>query len=252
MKVENMKYLLFVLLLVVVLITAGCTSGNQNVVAAPTATPSPTITTIPTIIQTPIQTIISTTVTPDVTIIKNVTVKPTVIPDTTIIDDIVFLTFADRFVSIKYPNTWTVEATSEHDLELTRLTNNKLVNQVTIYNPGKTVAYNITTWDIGVNAWRISDQNDWVYDQVRWQFPEYDPKSITGIDRKCLIDNIHTCLKQTVTIPNKAKLFKYWTVTLRYGYAFELSSSDATTYDAYKNLGEYMTNTVKISDTRTT
>ena len=251
MKVGNMKYLLFVLLLVAVLITAGCTSGNQNVVAAPTPTPAPTITTIPITTPTLIQTTV-TTVTPNVTIVKNVTVKPTAIPDTTVIDDIVFSTFADKFVSIKYPNTWTVETASEHDLDLTRLTNNKLMNQVTIFNPGKTVTYNITTWDIGTNAWRISYPDDWVYDRVRWQFPEYDPKSITGIDRHCSIDKIQSCLKHTVTIPNGIKLFKYWTVTLHYGYAFELSSPDAATYDDYKNLGEYMTNTIKISDTRTT
>ena len=283
MKVENMKYLLFVLLLVVVLITAGCTSGNQNVVAAPTATPSPTITTIP--ITTP--TLIQTTVTPDATIIKNVTAKPTTIPDTTVIDDIVFSTWSDRFVSIKYPNTWTAENRSAYNFTMLCLQqfprmfylNNctvdfgsqkckpvrdfcyKWFNEeitkpttpwVTISNPDKTVAYKIMTENIGTNAWRMIETNDWIYEEVQAQFPEHYSQDITGIDRGCSVDGISSCRKYTVTIPNEIKLFRYRTVTLHYGYTFELSSSDATTYDAYKNLGEYMTNTVKISDTRTT
>jgi len=286
MKVKNMKYLLFVLLLVVVLITAGCISGNQNVVAAPTATPASTITIIPTIIPTLIQTAVITG-TPNVTIVKNVTAKPTAIQDTAVIDDIVFSTWLDRFVSIKYPNTWTAENRSAYNSTMLCLQefprmfylNNctvdfgsqkckpvrdfcyKWFNEeitkpttpwVTISNPNKTVAYKVSVEKIGTGAWIINENPVWVYEEVQAQFPNNDPRSITGLDKECSIDGISSCMKYTVTIPNIIKLFRYKTVTSHYGYTFELSSANATIFDNYKNLGEYMTNTIEISDTRTT
>ena len=107
-------------------------------------------------------------------------------------------------------------------------------------------------WDIGANSWRMDERTQWWYDEVQSQFPEHSSRSITGYDKYCAIDNLRTCMKYTVTIPNEIKLFRYRTCTLHYGYTFELISTDTEVYDAYKNLGEYMTNTVKISDTRTT
>ena len=47
MKVENMKYLLFIVLLVAVILTAGCVSENKKTVITPTQT-----TTVPTIVVT--------------------------------------------------------------------------------------------------------------------------------------------------------------------------------------------------------
>jgi hypothetical protein len=244
-----MKYLIIVILLAAVLITAGCTRSNQNVVAAPTATPAPTITTISTLIQTTV-----TTATPNVTIIKNVVVKPTAIQESTVIDNITFLTFNNGKVSIKYPSTWVANETMTADETMTlRYYNNKIpLRGFTITNPDKTVMYTVSIWSIGTNAWRMNENIIWVYNEVGEQFPDYVPESITMVDKRCSIDGIYSCVKYTVTIPTGIKLFRYRTVTLRYGYMFELSSANATIFDNYKNLVEYMTNTIEISDTRTT
>lgn len=245
-----MKYLIFVILLLAVLITAGCTSETPKVVAAPTITTIQTTipTTAPTTIQTPNPSIIANKT-------KNVTaaptVKPTIIPDVTDISSITFAKWSNGILSMDYPNTWTIETKTENNIKLPWRTGNKFLNRIEISNPAKTVAYTITVWDVGTGAWKMNQYDKWLLSEVQYQFAGVAPQSITGFGGLCSIDGIQpiNCMKYTVTTP-KMKLFRYRAVTLRYGYTFELISTSPTKYDAYENLGEYMTNTIKLSDMR--
>jgi len=227
-----MKYLIFVILLVAVLITAGCTSEKPNVVAAPTITTIQT--TIPTTIPTTIQTTIPT-ITPNVTKMITVTptVKPTVITDVTDVNSIRFTRWSGELISMDIPNTWTVDKTGYYS--------------TTFSPPSKAVTYKISQFGLGSGNWEINRGNQWYYDLVSAEFPKYDARSITGVTiEKSIagVDSKHAA-KYTVTTP-EVKLFRYIAAKGNVGYEFELMSTSPSKFDAYENLGEYMTNTITI------
>jgi hypothetical protein len=250
-----MKHSLFIVLLIAILMTAGCVRENRNTDVTPTGIPTQTPTTMPTTTM-PTTTLTVVTrnttpaVTPNETITQTVTVKPTPIPDVTAIDAITFLTWSDELFSISYPNTWTVEQKTENETKNLGNTKNKLFKRFVFYNPGRTVAYTITIWDIGVGPWVLDESDRWWLEDVQAQFPTYNAMAITGFTKNCALSGLNrrNCMRYTVTTP-EIKLFRYIACTLRYGYTFELIS-DPVKYDMYENLGEYMTGTIKLSDTK--
>ncbi len=177
----------------------------------------------------------------NVTVQKTVQVAQTPVVKATLenvdIESMEFIKYNNNIVELTYPKEWNVTKSN---------------NFISITNPSKIVFYNITIVDLYSNAWRVNDRTQWYYDEIQRRFPKYDPRRISGIDKQCSIDGITSCLKYTVTIPNKEVVVVYTTCSLHYGYQLEFSTSNTSVFNHYKNVGDYMTGMVKIKDIRTT
>jgi hypothetical protein len=175
------------------------------------------------------------------------------------IESMEFVRYDNGIVEVMYPKKWNVtEVTYDKTYYRDPKTNSttwedKFKKYAIFSSPTKGVNYTVTIWEIEANSWRVNPTDYGIYEYYRqYYYPEYDIRSISNIDRSgCDIDGTQTCFKLNVHAPNETLLI-WHTVTLHYSYDFELSAPNTSVFNHYKNVGDYMTGTVKIKDIRTT
>ena len=146
---------------------------------------------------------------------------------------LVFKTFSNQLYSIRYPENWTVE---EHAAE----------HITVLKSPGGQITYTLTAIPQEPNAWVVKTDRDTYVDDVAADYPGYFPDSIMRDFGHCPFGDIRSCMQYSVYLPDGRYAKKVFIATMHYGHVFRIQCPD----DRCRNLGEYMTNSIQVKDTR--
>jgi len=235
---KNYSGIFLIFLCIAVIFSAGCTS--QQVLTASTPSPTP-LTSIPTTVITPeITTSIIPTITPNVTITTNITPTfttpvPTIQQKPEILDPniLVFKTFSNQYYTMLYPEQWTFE---ESNLTLSTVFKNK----------NGQITYTLTPDPVVADLWVIKTDRAPFLKDVSYDYPEYIPENIMRDFGHCFVGDTRSCTEYSVYLPDGRYSKKVFIATMHFIYEFRIQCPD----DSCKNLGVYMTNSIRVKDRR--
>jgi hypothetical protein len=228
---------------------SGCissaTSNTAPVLVSTTPTP---ITSIPTSTITPELTPLIILESPSVTITANITqipitIVPTTEPEPEILDPdvLIFKTYTNEYYSILYPEQWTV--IDENSTSSTIFTSK---NATIFTSKNNQINYTLTTTYLGADSWYVKSEPAPFLKDVKLDYPEYLPENIMRDLGHCSVSDTRSCTQYSVYLPDGSYSKKFFIVTLHFIYEFRIQCPN----DSCKNLGIYMTNSIKVKDTK--
>ncbi len=90
-----------------------------------------------------------------------------------------------------------------------------------------------------------TDRDTYVND-LSGDYPGYRADTIMRDFGSCSVGDTRSCMQYAVYLPDGSYAKKVFIATMHYGHVFRIQCPD----DRCKNLGEYMTNSITVKDTR--
>jgi hypothetical protein len=146
---------------------------------------------------------------------------------------LVFTPYANQYYTIRYPEQWTVEENAPAHTTVFKSTRGQ-------------ITYTLTATPHEANAGGIKTDKETYLNDVAGNYPDYSPDTIMRDFGRCSFADTSTCIQYSVYLPNEGYAKKVFIDTTHYGHVFRIQCPD----DRCKNLGEYMTNSVTVKDTR--
>jgi hypothetical protein len=232
---ENYSGIFLIFLCIVVIFSAGCTSQTVPSTSTPSPTPTTSIPTIvPTTILTTIPTLLPVSTTPNIT--PNFTSPvPTIQQKPEILDPnlLVFKSFSNQYYTMLYPEQWTFE---ENNYTLSTVFKNK----------NGQITYTLTPDPVVADVWVIKTDKATFLKDVSSDYPEYLPENIMRDFGHCFVGDTRSCTEYSVYLPDGRYSKKVFIATMNFIYEFRIQCPD----DSCKNLGVYMTNSIRVKDRR--
>jgi hypothetical protein len=146
---------------------------------------------------------------------------------------LVFKTYSNQYYTIRYPDQWTVEETVPAHTTVLK----SVQGQIT---------YSLTAIPQTANAWSVKTDKETYVNDLAGDYPGYSPESILRDFGSCSVGDTRSCMQYSVYLPDGRYAKKVFIATMHYGHVFRIQCPD----DRCKNLGEYMTNSITVKDTR--
>jgi len=146
---------------------------------------------------------------------------------------LVFKTYANQYYTFRYPEQWTVE---ENAAEHTTI----------LKSPQGQITYSLTAVPTEANAWVVKTDRETYLNDVAIDYPGYSSDTIMRDFGRCSFSNTGSCMQYSVYLPEGSYAKKVFIATMHYGHVFRIQCPD----DRCKNLGEYITNSITVKDTR--
>jgi hypothetical protein len=146
---------------------------------------------------------------------------------------LVFKTYSNQYSTIRYPEQWTVEENAP--------------DHTTVFKSSQgQITYTLIATLHEANAGGITTDKETYLNDVAGDYPDYSPDTIMRDFGRCSFADTSTCMHYSVYLPDGSYAKKVFIDTTHYGHVFRIQCPD----DRCKNLGEYMTNSIKVKDTR--
>ena len=146
---------------------------------------------------------------------------------------LVFKPYANQDYSFRYPEQWTVEE-------------NAPAHTTVLKSPRGQITYTLTAIPHEANAWVVRTDKETYVNDLAIDYPGYSADSIMRDFGRCSFGNTGSCMQYSVVLPDGSYAKKVFIATMHYGHIFRIQCPD----DRCKNLGEYMTNSITVKDTR--
>jgi hypothetical protein len=146
---------------------------------------------------------------------------------------LVFKTYSNQLYTIRYPEQWTVEE-------------NAPAHTTVLKSPQGQITYTLTAIPHEANAWVVKTDKETYVNDLLGDYPGYSPDSIMRNFGSCSVGDTRSCMQYSVYLPVGSYAKKVFIATMHYGHVFRIQCPD----DRCKNLGEYMTNSITVKDTR--
>jgi hypothetical protein len=132
-----------------------------------------------------------------------------------------------------YPEQWTFE---ESNLTLSTVFKNK----------NGQITYTLTPDPVVADLWVIKTDRAPFLKDVSYDYPEYIPENIMRDFGHCFVGDTRSCTEYSVYLPDGRYSKKVFIATMHFIYEFRIQCPD----DSCKNLGVYMTNSIRVKDRR--
>ena len=146
---------------------------------------------------------------------------------------LVFKPYSNQLYAIRYPDSWTVEE-------------NAPAYTTVLKSPQGWITYTLTAIPQEANAWVVKTDKETYVNDLKADYPGYSPDSIMRDFGRCSFGNTGSCMQYSVVLPDGSYAKKVFIATMHYGHVFRIQCPD----ERCKNLGEYMTNSITVKDTR--
>jgi hypothetical protein len=146
---------------------------------------------------------------------------------------LVFTPYANQYYTLRYPEQWTVEENAPAHTTVFKSTQGQ-------------ITYTLTATPHEANAGGIKTDKETYLNDVAGDYPGYSPDTIMRDFGRCSFADTSTCIQYSVHLPDGKYAKKVFIDTTHYGHVFRIQCPD----DRCKNLGEYMTNSITVKDTR--
>ncbi len=146
---------------------------------------------------------------------------------------LVFTPYSNQYYTLRYPEQWTVE---EHASARTTM----------LKSAEGRITYTLTAIPQEANAWVVKTDRDTYVNDLTGDYPGYSPESIMRDFGRCSFGNTGSCMQYSVYLPDGSYAKKVFIATMHYGHVFRIQCPD----ERCRNLGEYMTNSITVKDTR--
>jgi hypothetical protein len=146
---------------------------------------------------------------------------------------LMFRPYANQYYTFRYPEQWTVEE-------------NAPAHTTVLKSPQGQITYTLTAIPQEMNAWVVRTDKETYVNDLAGDYPGYAPESIMRDFGSCSVGDTRSCMQYSVYLPDGRYARKVFIATMRYGHVFRIQCPD----DRCKNLGEYMTNSITVKDTR--
>jgi hypothetical protein len=146
---------------------------------------------------------------------------------------LVFKTYSNQYYTFRYPEQWTVE---ENAAEHTTI----------LKSPQGQITYSLTAVPTEANAWVVKTDKETYLNDVAGDYPGYSPDTIMRDFGRCSAGDTRSCMQYSVHLADGSYAKKVFIATIHYGHVFRIQCLD----DRCKNLGEYITNSITVKDTR--
>jgi len=160
---------------------------------------------------------------------------PTPLTQPEIIDPnvLVFKTYSNQYYTFRYPEQWTVEETAPAHTTVLRSAQGQ-------------ITYTLTAIPLVANAWFVKTDKETYVNDLAGDYPGYRADTIMRDFGRCSFSDTSSCMHYSVVLPDGSYAKKVFIATMNYGHVFRIQCPD----DRCKNLGEYMTNSITVKDTR--
>ena len=156
-------------------------------------------------------------------------IKPEIVDPTML----VFKTYSNQYATIRYPEQWTVEE-------------NAPARTTVLKSVQGQITYTLTAIPHEANAWVVKTDRETYVNDLSGDYPGYSPDTIMRDFGRCSFSDTGSCMHYSVYLPDGSYAKKVFIATMHYGHVFRIQCPD----DGCKNLGEYMTNSITVKDTR--
>jgi len=146
---------------------------------------------------------------------------------------LVFKTYSNQLFTIRYPEKWTVEE-------------NAPAHTTVLKSPQGQITYTLAAIPHEANAWVVKTDKETYVNDLLGDYPGYSPDNIMRNFGSCSVGDTRSCMQYSVYLPVGSYAKKVFIATMHYGHVFRIQCPD----DRCKNLGEYMTNSITVKDTR--
>jgi hypothetical protein len=147
---------------------------------------------------------------------------------------LMFNTYSNQYYTILYPELWTVEE-------------NAPAHTTVLKSAQGQITYTLTAIpQMAANAWVVRTDKESYLDDLEGDYPAYPPDTLMRDFGRCSFSDTSSCMHYSVYLPDGSYAKKVFIATIHYGHIFRIQCPD----DRCKNLGEYMTNSITVKDTR--
>ena len=146
---------------------------------------------------------------------------------------LVFKTYSNQYYTIRYPELWTVEE-------------NAPAHTTVLKSAQGRITYTLTAIPHEANAWVVKTDRDTYVNDLSGDYPGYRADTIMRDFGSCSVGDTRSCMQYAVYLPDGSYAKKVFIATMHYGHVFRIQCPD----ERCKNLGEYMTNSITVKDTR--
>jgi hypothetical protein len=146
---------------------------------------------------------------------------------------LVLTPYSNQVYTLRYPAQWTVEE-------------NATAHATVFTSTQGQIAYSLTATPHETNAGGIKTDIGTYLNDIAGDYPGYSPDTIMRDFGRCSFADTSTCMQYSVYLPDGRYAKKVFIDTAHYGHVFRIQCPD----DRCKNLGEYMTNSITVKDTR--
>jgi len=146
---------------------------------------------------------------------------------------LVFKPYTNQYYTLLVPENWTVQE------------NAPAYTTVLKSHRGQ-ITYTLTAIPQEANAWVVKTDRDTYVNDLAGDYPGYSPDTIMRDFGRCAFGDTRSCMQYSVYLPDESYAKKVFIATMHYGHVFRIQCPD----DRCKNLGEYMTNSITVKDTR--
>ncbi len=146
---------------------------------------------------------------------------------------LVFKPYSNQLYAIRYPDSWTVEE-------------NAPAYTTVLKSAQGQITYKLTAIPQEANAWVVKTDKETYVNDLKADYPGYSPDSIMRDFGRCSFGNTGSCMQYSVVLPDGSYAKKVFIATMHYGHVFRIQCPD----ERCRNLGEYMTNSITVKDTR--
>jgi hypothetical protein len=146
---------------------------------------------------------------------------------------LVFTPYSNQYYTIRYPEQWTVEE-------------NALAHTTVLKSAQGQITYTLTAIPQVANTWIVKTDRETYLNDLAGDYPGYRADTIMRDFGHCSVSDTSTCIQYSVYLPDGSYAKKVFIVTMHYRHEFRIQCPD----DRCKNLGEYMTNSITVKDTR--
>jgi hypothetical protein len=146
---------------------------------------------------------------------------------------LVFKPYSNQYYTLRYPEQWTVAE-------------NAPAHTTVLKSPQGQITYSLTAIPHEANAWVVKTDKETYVNDLAGDYPGYSPESIMRDFGSCSVGDTRSCMQYAVVLPDGSYAKKVFIATMHYGHVFRIQCTD----ERCKNLGEYMTNSISVKDTR--
>jgi hypothetical protein len=146
---------------------------------------------------------------------------------------LVFKPYSNQLYTIRYPEQWTVAE-------------NAPAYTTVLKSPRGQITYTLTAIRHEANAWVVKTDKETYVNDLKAEYPGYSAESIMRDFGSCSVGDTRSCMQYSVVLPDGSYAKKVFIATMHYGHVFRIQCPD----DRCKNLGEYITNSITVKDTR--
>jgi hypothetical protein len=146
---------------------------------------------------------------------------------------LVFTPYSNQYYIIRYPEQWTVEE-------------NAPAHTTVLKSAQGQITYTLTAIPQTANAGKLNTDKETYVNDLSGDYPGYLPDTIMRDFGHCSFSDTSSCMQYSVYLPDGNYAKKVFIATMHFGHVFRIQCPD----DSCKNLGVYMTDSIKVKDTR--